>query len=77
MLRALQTTTRFPVVHGKRAYTDRVRVYTKTGDKGSQNNASADNQKGSSSLFNGERRPKDDVVFFALGDTDELNAAIG
>ncbi len=41
------------------------RIYTKTGDRGE------------SSLYSGRRKPKDDLIFEALGTVDELNAHVG
>ena len=42
-----------------------MKIYTKTGDAGS------------SSLYSGERRPKDEATFAALGDIDEVNSTLG
>ena len=42
-----------------------IKIYTKTGDKGE------------TSLYTGDRAPKDHSIFETIGSIDELNAHIG
>lgn len=42
-----------------------MKIYTKGGDEGE------------ASLYNGQRRPKTNEIFTALGDVDELNSILG
>ena len=42
-----------------------MKIYTKTGDKGL------------TSLYTGERLPKDNIIFESLGSIDELSASLG
>lgn len=64
--------------------TERFRIYTKTGDKGisALNFASVTCRsflvcEGTSALLNGERRPKYDPCFEAVGTVDELSSSLG
>mmetsp|Transcript_24829 Transcript_24829/g.98132 ORF Transcript_24829/g.98132 Transcript_24829/m.98132 type:complete len:217 (-) Transcript_24829:1628-2278(-) len=62
-LRAAETARR--VKEGQDGAAPKSKVYTRTGDQGT------------TSLFNGSRRPKDDHVFAVLGSIDEANARVG
>eukprot|EP00040_Diaphanoeca_grandis_P017142 m.89057 g.89057 ORF g.89057 m.89057 type:complete len:237 (-) comp26257_c0_seq3:42-752(-) len=63
--RGLQISAQLCKSEDQTSASKRFKIYTRTGDKGT------------SLLYSGERKSKDDVVFMALGSTDELSSFIG